>query len=174
MIFDHYGPPDVMRLKDVPIPEPQDGEVLIRVAYAGVNPADSKTRGGYVSRAGYKDVVLPFVTGRDAAGIVERVGANVTDFKPGDRVVTWSSSDTKTWGSYAEFVATPAANTAPMPKSLSFAQAATIPVAALTAFQSLFHAEKGGLIPGQRVLINGAAGGVGSFAVPMARCAGVS
>lgn len=84
MVFDHYGEPDVMSLRDVPVPEPQDGEVLIRVGYAGVNPADSKTRAGLGTRA---DVAFPFVTGMDAAGVVEQTGADVTEFSPGDRLV---------------------------------------------------------------------------------------
>jgi NADPH:quinone reductase len=173
MVFDSYGEPDVMRLRVVPVPEPQEDEVLIRVGYAGVNPADSKTRAGQVTRRGFQNYALPFVTGRDAAGVVARMGRNVTSFKEGDRVVTWSSSDGKTWGSYAEFVRVTAKNVSPMPRSLDFAHAAAIPIASLTAFQSLFHPDKGGLIPGQRVLINGAAGGVGSFAVQFAKSGGV-
>jgi NADPH2:quinone reductase len=78
MVFDRYGEPDVMHLRDVPVPEPQEGEVLIRVGYAGVNPADSKARAGHSERAGHK-ITLPFVTGMDAAGVVERTGTNVTD-----------------------------------------------------------------------------------------------
>jgi NADPH:quinone reductase-like Zn-dependent oxidoreductase len=112
----------------------------------------------------------------DASGVVERTGANVTEFRRGDRVITWSAADGKTWGSYAEFMRVPARNVSPMPKSLDFVQAATVPVAALTAFPSLFHPDKGSIIPGQRVLIHGAAGGVGSFAVQFAerRIAGSS
>ena len=87
-------------------------------------------------------------------------------------MITWSAADGKTWGSYAEFMRAPVRNVSPMPKSLSFAQAAAVPVAALTAFQALFHAEKGGMIPGQKVLIHGAAGGVGSFAVQFAKSGG--
>jgi NADPH:quinone reductase len=80
MVFDRYGEPDVMRLRDVPVPEPQAGEVLIRVGYAGVNPADSKARAGHSARAGYRyrEVNFPFVTGMDAAGVVERTGSNVS------------------------------------------------------------------------------------------------
>src|ERR1700693_5977610 len=106
MVFDQYGEPDVMSLRDVPIPEPQDGEVLIRVAYAGVNPSDSKARSGQSARAGYRyrEVSFPFVTGMDAAGVVERTGPHVTEFRAGDRVITWSAVDGKTWGSYAEFI----------------------------------------------------------------------
>jgi NADPH2:quinone reductase len=174
IVFDNYGDPDVMRLREVPVPEPHEGEVLIRVGYASVNPADSKTRAGHAARLGYRYVDFPFVVGMDAAGIVERTGANVTEFKAGDRVITWGSTDGKNWGSYAEFIRTSAKNVAPMPKSLNFAQAAAIPVATLAAFQSLFHTEKGGMIPGLKVLINGAAGGVGSFAVQFAASGGLS
>src|ERR1700676_5456254 len=97
MVFDNYGEPDVMRLRDVPIPEPQEGEVSIRVGYSGVNPADSKTRAGHSAPVGYP-VTLPFVTGRDAAGVVERTGENVTEFRQGDRVITWGSEDRKDVG----------------------------------------------------------------------------
>ncbi|HEY2403656.1 MAG TPA: NADP-dependent oxidoreductase [Steroidobacteraceae bacterium] len=175
MVFDRYGEPDVMRLRDVPIPEPQTGEVLIRVSHAGVNPADSKARAGHSARAGYRyrEVAFPFVTGMDASGVVERTGASVSEFKQGDRVITWSNADGKTWGSYAEFIRVSARNVSRMPKSLNFAQAAAVPIASLTAFQALFHAEKGGMIPGQKVLIHGAAGGVGSFAMQFAKSGGL-
>jgi len=173
MVFDRYGEPDVMRLREVPAPEPQDDEVLIRVSYAGVNPSDSKARSGQSARAGYRvrSLDFPFVTGMDAAGVVERIGSNVTEFRQGDRVITWSAANGKTWGSYAEFMRVPATNVSPTPKSLKFAQAAAVPVASLTAFQSLFHAEKGGAMPGLKVLIHGAAGAVGSFAVQFAKSA---
>jgi NADPH:quinone reductase len=178
MVFDRYGDPDVMSLRDVPIPEPQDGEVLIRVGYAGVNPSDTKMRSGESARAGYRyrEVKFPFVVGRDGAGVVERTGSNVNGFRPGDpgdSVIAWSATDGKTWGSYAEFMRVPVKNLSPMPKSLSFAKAAVVAVASLTAFQALFRAEKGGMIPGQKVLIHGAAGGVGSFAVQFAKSAGL-
>ncbi|MGA8621133.1 MAG: NADP-dependent oxidoreductase [Candidatus Sulfotelmatobacter sp.] len=175
IVFDSYGEPDVMSLREAPVPEPQDGEVLIRVGYAGVNPSDSKARSGQATRTGYRirGFDFPFVTGMDTAGVVERTGSNVNGFKQGDRVITWSAADGKTWGSYAEFMRVPVRNVSPMPKSLSFAQAAAVPVAALTAFQTLFHAGKGGMIPGQKVLIHGAAGGVGSFAVQFAKSGGL-
>jgi NADPH2:quinone reductase len=173
VVFDSFGPPDVMQLRDVPIPGPRDGEVLIRVGYAGVNPADSKMRAGYRRGAGHGDYALPFVPGMDAAGIVELTGPNVSEFSEGDRVVTWGTRDWNTWGTYAEYVRVPAKNVSPMPRSLNFAQAAAVPIAALTAFQALFHAEKGGMIPGRKVLINGAAGGVGSFAVQFAKAGGL-
>jgi NADPH:quinone reductase len=175
MVFDQYGEPDVMSLREVPVPEPQEGEVLIRVGYAGVNPSDTKARSGQSARGGYRyrEVRFPFVTGMDAAGVVERTGSNVSQFRQGDRVISWSAADGKTWGSYAEFMRVPARNVSPMPRSLDFEQAAAVPVASLTAFQSLFHTEKGDLIPGQKVLIHGAAGGVGSFAVQFAKFGGL-
>jgi len=169
MIFDRYGEPAVMRLGKAPVPEPQDGEVLIRVGYAGVNPADSKLRAGLSTL----DVAFPFVPGMDAAGVVERTGANVTQFRRGDRVITWGLPHGKVWGTYAEFVCGSVRNISPVPMSLNFAQVAAVPIAALTAFQALFHAEKGGMIPGQKVLINGASGGVGSFAVQFAKSGGL-
>ena len=153
IVFDRYGEPEVMHLRDVPVPEPQDGEVLIRVGYAGVNPSDSKARSGQSARAGYRlrGVNFPFVTGMDAAGVVEQTGLNVNRFRQGDRVITWSAADGKTWVSYAEFMRVSARSVSPMPKSLNFAQAAAVPVASLTAFQALFHSEKGGMIPGRPV-----------------------
>jgi len=172
MVFDHYGEPEVMSLSEEPVPEPQDGEVLIRVGFAGVNPSESKARSGESARAGYRvrDFEFPFVTGMDAAGIVERTGSSANGFRQGDRVITWSATDGKTWGSYAEFMRAPVRNPSPMPKSLSFAQAAAVPVAALTAFQAIFHAEKGGLIPGQKVLIHEPGG---SLAVQFAKSGGL-
>jgi NADPH:quinone reductase-like Zn-dependent oxidoreductase len=137
MVFDRYGDPDVMSLRDVPVPEPQDGEVLIRVAYADVNPSDTKNRSGESARYRYREVRFPFVVGRDGAGVVERTGSNVNGFRPGDNVIAWSATDGKTWGSYAEFMRVPVKNLSPMPKSLSFAQAAVVPVASLVII-SLF------------------------------------
>jgi hypothetical protein len=150
MVFDRYGEPGVMQLKDVPIPEPQDREVLIRVGYAGVNPADTKARAGHSARGGYRyrEVGFPFVTGMDAAGIVERTGSHAEEFRQGDRVITWSAANGRTWGSYAEFMRVPLTSISPMPKSLNFAQAAAVPIASLTAFQALFHTQKGGHDPG--------------------------
>ena len=172
MAFDRYGDPNVMSLREVPVPGPQLGEVLIRVGYAGVNPSDSKAPSSQSARSGH-NFTLPFVTGMDAAGVVERTGANVNEFKPGDRVITWSSADGKTWGSNAEFMRVSATNVSLMPKSLNLDRAAVVPMASLTAFQAPFHAQEGGMIPGQKVLIHGAAGGVGSFAVQFAKSGGL-
>jgi NADPH2:quinone reductase len=173
MVYDRYGDPEVMQLRDVLVPEPQEGEVLIRVGYAGVNPADSKTRAGHRAPSDHRDRALSLVPGMDAAGIVERTGPNVVDIREGDRVITWGARDWTTWGTYAEFVRVPEMHVAPMPRSMNFAQGASLPIASLTAFQALFDADKSGMIPGQKVLINGAAGGVGSFAVQFAKAGGL-
>lgn len=121
--------------------------------HASVNPSDTKTRSGESARAAYRyrEVKFPFVVGMDGAGVVERMGSNVNGFRPGDSVIAWSATDGKTWGSYAEFMRVPVKNLFPMPKTLSFAQAAVVSIASLTAFQALFLAEKGGMIPGQKV-----------------------
>jgi NADPH2:quinone reductase len=174
MVFDHYGEPEVMSLSEEPVPEPQDGEVLIRVGFAGVNPSESKARAGESARAGYRvrDFEFPFVTGMDAAGIVERTRSSANGLRQGDRVITWSATDGKTWGSYAEFMRAAVRNASPMPKSLSFAQAAAVPVAALTAFQAIFHAEKGRSDTGPEGAHTRAAGG-GSLAVQFAKSGGL-
>src|SRR5262249_51385918 len=150
------------------IPEPHDDEVLIRVGCAGVNPADSKIRAGHAARAGFPSA-LPSVPGMDGAGVVERAGRNVSKFQKGDCVIFWSAPAEKTWGSYAEFACASTRCVCRMPQSLNFVQAASVPIAGITAFQSLFHSEIVGMTPGQKVLINGAAGGVGSFAVQFAK-----
>src|SRR5262245_40005741 len=116
MIFDQYGNPDVMRLKDAPIPEPHDDEVLIRVGCAGVNPADSKIRAGHAARAGFPSA-LPSVPGMDGAGVVERAGRNVSKFQKGDCVIFWSAPAEKTWGSYAEFACASTRCVCRMPQS---------------------------------------------------------
>ncbi|MFN8473296.1 MAG: NADP-dependent oxidoreductase [Anaerolineae bacterium] len=158
-----YGGPEVLVYEDAPIPDPGSGEVLIRVRAAGVNPIDWKIRAGYMSA--FLNLAFPFILGIDVAGEVESVGSDVTDFKPGDPVYAWA--DFSRNGSYAEYVTVAAANVAPKPESLSFVEAAAVPQAGLTAWQALF--ETGGLQPGQTVFIHAAAGGVGTFAVQLAK-----
>ena len=154
-----YGGPEVLKLEDIPRPQIAPDEVLIRVHAAGVNPVDWKIR------EGYRNVPLPLTPGWDVAGTIEQMGAEVTDFTPGDAVYSYFNLDRP--GAYAEYVAVPAAHVALKPKSVDFAQAAAIPLAALTAWQGLF--DHGGLTKGQKVLIHAAAGGVGSFAVQLAK-----
>jgi NADPH:quinone reductase-like Zn-dependent oxidoreductase len=155
--FHETGGPEVLRVEEVDRPTPGDGEVLVRVRAASVNPVDWKVRSG-----GYGDVASPSIPGRDAAGTVEE--SNDERFAPGDEVFGSIAS------AYAEYAAAPADAIAKKPDGLSFEQAAAIPVAGLTAMQALF--DKGGLEAGQTALISGAAGGVGHFAVQFARVAG--
>ncbi|MBK6677468.1 MAG: NADP-dependent oxidoreductase [Rhodocyclaceae bacterium] len=168
MIIENTGGPEALRLADVPTPEPGPGQVLIRVACAGVNPADWKDREGMLAM--YAAYRFPYILGFDAAGVVERVGPGVEHPRPGDRVFTPGNHGQGAWGSYAEFMVADADRTAIIPPSMSFAAAASIPVAALTGWQALF--DRGGLQAGQRIMIHGGSGGLGSFAVQFARWAG--
>jgi NADPH:quinone reductase-like Zn-dependent oxidoreductase len=158
-----YGDADQLKLEQIPQPEPQEGEVLVRVYAAGVNPVDWKIRAGWMKS--FRPSTFPYVPGADLAGVVEKVGSGVTSFQPGQEVFGRSSQ-----GSYTEYGIAPANTLALKPKSLSFDEAATIPVGATTAWQGLF--DHGNLQPGQRVLILGGAGGVGLFAVQFAHWKG--
>jgi NADPH:quinone reductase-like Zn-dependent oxidoreductase len=161
-----YGPPRVLRLEEVDQPVPGDAEVLIRVRAAAVNPLDKVFRGTpYVLRPlfglrGPKDTR----PGRDMAGQVEAVGKSVTRFKPGDDVFGVCR------GAFAEYACAAESRLAPKPAGVSFEQAAAAPVAGLTALQGL--RDRGQVRPGHAVLINGAAGGVGTFAVQIAKSLG--
>ena len=160
-----FGGPDVLRLETLPDPEPAAGEVLIAVEAASVNPVDYKIREGKYPPVGADK--LPVTLGRDAAGVVLSCAPDVAAFTPGDKVYALLPQDR---GGYAEKVATAATAVARMPTSLDFIQAASVPLAALTAWQGLF--DQGGLKAGQRVLIHGASGGVGHFAVQFAKVRG--
>ncbi|CAB1368752.1 NADP-dependent oxidoreductase [Denitratisoma oestradiolicum] len=168
MIIEQTGGPEVLQLAQVPTPEAGPGQVRVRIACAGVNPADWKNRQGMLAM--YRPYVFPYVIGFDAAGIVDQIGEGVTGLAVGDRVFTPTNHGQGGWGSYAEFAIADADRVARMPDSLSYEQAAALPVAALTAWQGLF--DRGGLKSGQRALIHGGAGGLGGFAVQFARCAG--
>jgi NADPH:quinone reductase-like Zn-dependent oxidoreductase len=161
-----YGSPDVLKLEDVEKPVPNDNQLLVRVRAASVNPLDLTIRGPWLIRPLLglrkpKDTRL----GVDYAGTVEAVGKNVTNFKPGDDV--FGGRD----GSIAEYVcALSDRGVVPKPSNMTFEQAASVPVAALTALQGL--RDKGKIQSGQKVLINGASGGVGTFAVQIAKSFG--
>jgi NADPH:quinone reductase-like Zn-dependent oxidoreductase len=163
-----YGSPDVLVLEDVAKPSPADGQVLVKVHAAAVNPVDWHNLRGepYVMRlsSGFglpENVRL----GVDFAGTVEAVGKNVTQFKPGDEVFGGGR------GALAEYVSVPADRTIALkPANVTFEQAGAVAVAAITALQAL--RDKGGIRPGQKVLINGASGGVGTFAVQIAKALG--
>jgi len=162
-----YGPPDVVQIEDVEKPSPKDNEVLIKVRAASVNPYDWHFMRGtpYLLRmmAGLRK---PKATrlGADVAGQVEAVGRNVTQFKPGDAVFGMCK------GAFAEYACASASALVTKRDNLTFEQAAAVPIAAFTALQGLRN--QGHIQPGQKVLINGAAGGVGTFAVQIAKSFG--
>lgn len=167
-VYTRYGPPDVLEMKETPKPVPRDGEVLVKVEAASVNAIDWHfltadiflirfTGGGFFKPKNPR-------LGRDIAGRVEAVGGSVTLFKPGDEV--YGSVN----GGFAEYVAAPEKALALKPANLTFEEAAAVPIAAVTALQGL--RDIGQVQPGQRVLINGASGGVGTFAVQIAKLLG--
>jgi NADPH:quinone reductase-like Zn-dependent oxidoreductase len=160
-----FGGPETLKVEDLPMPEPGAGEVRIRVMAASVNPVDYKMRnGGYLPAD-----ALPLTLGRDVAGVVDAVGQGVRDFAVGDAVFAMLDRE---HGGYVEFVTQKAENCARKPARLDFVEAAAVPLAGLTAWQGLF--DHGGLKAEQRVLIHGAAGGVGHLAVQFARARGAS
>ncbi len=170
VVIDRTGGPDVLRLGNLPTPEPAAGEVLLRVACAGVNPADWKCREGYLSH--FMQYSFPFVIGFDASGVVAAVGSGVKDFVPGQRVFAQTAVGAGKWGSYAEYVAVSQDCVVPIPDNLGFAEAAAVPTPALAAWTGLF--DEGGLKPVQTVLVHGGAGAVGTFAVQLAKAAGAT
>lgn len=168
VIMNETGGPEVLQYGEIATPEPGPGEVRVRVAYAGVNPADWKNRQGML--AAFRPYVFPYVLGFDAAGVIDAIGEGVTGFAIGDRVVTPTNHGQGGQGSYAEYVVAAVDRVAVMPDEMGFAEAAALPVAALTAWQALQH--NGGVQPGRQVLVHGGSGGLGSFAVQFARSAG--
>ncbi len=168
MVIDQFGGHDVFRMGDIEMPEPGPGEVVIRLAYASVNPADWKCREGWLAQ--FFDYQFPFVVGFDGAGVVSAVGEGVTAYKIGDRVVTSSNQGIGERGTYAEYVKSVIDRVAPLANSLDYKTAAAIPTAAVTSWEALFGT--GALERGQDVLINGGAGGMGSFAIQFAKHAG--
>ncbi|HUG14141.1 MAG TPA: NAD(P)-dependent alcohol dehydrogenase [Thermomicrobiales bacterium] len=171
VVYHRYGPPDVLRLQEVETPVITDDQVLIGVQAASVNPADWHLMRAQPFTARFEMGLRKpkhTILGVDVAGRVAAVGGNVTRFQPGDEVfgVTFQSG----WGGFAEYVALAEDRVALKPANLTFEEAAAVPLAALTALQGL--RDKGRIQAGQRVLINGASGGVGTFAVQLAKAFG--
>jgi NADPH:quinone reductase-like Zn-dependent oxidoreductase len=166
-VMREFGSPEVLELRDVEDPEPLPTEVLVRVAAAGVNPVDAKTREG----RGMAKLLgaPPLVLGWDVAGVVEEVGRGVTRFQPGDRVfgMPWFPRQAR---AYAELVTAPSRHFARTPESLGDEAAGALPLAGLTAWQSLVETARVG--EGDRVLVHAAAGGVGHLAVQIAKARG--
>lgn len=158
----NYGGPEVLALKQAPRPEPNNDQVLVRLKAAGVNPADWKNRSGMFRQ--YMPLTFPWTPGLEGSGIVEAVGANVTTLKKGDEVYGIVN------GGYAEYALALANELQSKPAELTFEQAASIPVGFLTAWGAVI--DTANVQAGQRVLVHGAAGGVGSYAVQLAKWKG--
>jgi NADPH:quinone reductase-like Zn-dependent oxidoreductase len=161
-----FGGPEVLKLEDAPRPKPDADEVLIKVFATAVNPIDWKIRKG-LSKEKFP-TNFPLIPGRDVSGEIEEVGSNIKNFRKGDEV--YSRSDPKKNGTYAEYVVVKADQVGKKPKSIDHEKAAAVPLAGLTAWQGLF--DHGHLLAGQKILIHGASGGVGTFAAQFAKWKG--
>jgi NADPH:quinone reductase-like Zn-dependent oxidoreductase len=170
IIAESYGGPEVLELADIEIPHVGPNGVLVRVHATSVNPVDWKLRAGWLS--GYWKLRFPVIWGCDASGVVEQVGNSVTLFKPGDEVYGFKHGKVgETYrGTYAEYAVIPENMLALKPALLSHEQSAAVPLAAVTAWQSLVG--KGRIKPGSKVLVHAAAGGVGIFAIQIAKSFG--
>ena len=166
VVIHQYGGPEVLKCEDVPRPEPKDDQLLIRVIAAGVNPVDGMIRSGMFDKEGNRS--FPIILGGDVAGIVEKVGSKITKFKAGDPVFAYVSLDNS--GGYAQYALVTEREAASKPKSLTYVEAAAVPIVAMTAWQALVDTAK--LSAGQTVLIHGGSGGVGSFAIQIAKARG--
>src|SRR6266513_3338568 len=164
VVAHEYGGPEVLKFENVPRPEPKENEALVRVIASGVNPADPLTLSGKYARE--FGTHLPLIPGYVIAGIVEKTGAKVTKLKPGNAVYGYPTFG----GGWAEYVTVKEWEVAPKPKSLSFAEAAAVPMGALTAWQALVDVAQ--LHSGQTILIHGGSGGVGTFAMQIAKARG--
>lgn len=164
VVAHEYGAPEVLKFENVPRPEPKEDEALVRVIASAVNPADPLTLSGkYAEEWGTH---LPLIPGYEIAGIVEETGRKFKSLKAGDAVYGYPTFG----GGWAEYVTVKEWEVAPKPKSLSFAEAAAVPMGALTAWQALV--DVAGLHEGQTILIHGGSGGVGTFAIQIAKARG--
>jgi len=159
-----FGGPEVLRLEEVPTPRPGPGQVLMRMHAIGINPVETYIRAGTYARL----PELPYTPGNDGAGVVEHVGADVSEFKTGDRIYTGGSIS----GTYAEFALCKNEQVHPLPANVSFSQGAAIGTPYATAYRGLL--QRADARPGETVLVHGASGGVGTAAVQLARARGLS
>jgi NADPH:quinone reductase-like Zn-dependent oxidoreductase len=166
VVYDRYGPPGVLRIEDVPVPTPGPSQVLVKIAAISINLSDWETLRGSPMYARIGGLRRPArrILGSDIAGHVEAVGTDVTQFRPGDQVY---GDNLGRMGGFAEYAVAPASVLRHKPAALTFAQASTIPQAGAIALQGTAVVK-----PGQRMLINGAGGGTGSFAIQLAKRAG--
>lgn len=166
IVVEQFGPPGVMRLRTLSAPSPADSQVLVRVHAAGVNPVDTYVRSGnYPLKPG-----LPYTPGGDGAGVIERVGAEVTGLRAGDRVYVGGSVAGHIFGLYATHVVCTPSQVHPLPEHLDFEQGAAVNVAYVTGYRALF--DRAQLRPAETVLVHGASGGVGLATVQLAAAHG--
>jgi NADPH2:quinone reductase len=166
IVLPRFGGPELFEVRDVPTPTPGPGQVLVRVIASGTNPIDAKLR----QNGTWAGLQPPVVLGYDASGVIEQVGPGVTEFKPGDEVFYTPEVLHNPHGTYAEFNLVSASIIARKPQSLSHEEAAAVPLAGGTAWDALVRRLQ--VRVGETVLIHGGAGGVGSFAVQIAKAAG--
>src|SRR2546423_1673271 len=166
IVAHEYGGPEVLKYEDAPRPEPKEDEILVRVIAAGVNPVDGMIRSGMFAKN--QKLTSPMILGGDIAGVVEKTGDKITKFKKGDPIFAYLSL--KNNGGYAEYAVAEEKERAAKPKSISYNEAAAVPIVALTAWQALVDSAKLGA--GQSVLIHGGSGGVGTFAIQIAKARG--
>jgi NADPH:quinone reductase and related Zn-dependent oxidoreductases len=166
IVVSEFGPESVLHYVDAPVPEPKEGEVLVRMEAVGVNPVDT-----YIRSGAYGAVPsLPYTPGEDGAGVIDKVGPGVQGVSPGDRVWVAAAYAKRSTGSYAEFMACDAEATQPLPDSISFSEGAGLGIPGQAAASALFTRAK--MKPGETVLVHGATGGVGTLAVQLARRSG--
>ncbi len=166
MVLPRFGAPDVLEMRELEIPPPGPNEVRVRVVVSGTNPVDAKVR----AAGSWAGIPLPAVIGYDVSGTIESVGPGVEGFRAGDEVWFTPEIFGNRWGSYAEMCLAPASIVGRKPKSLTHEEAAAVPLAGGTAYEAIVRRLK--VQVGQTVLIHGGAGGVGSFAVQIAKAAG--
>jgi NADPH:quinone reductase-like Zn-dependent oxidoreductase len=164
VVYRRYGGPEVLEYTDVPDPKLSQNSVLVRVRAAALNPADHMLQAGLGES--HTDAWFPVIPGWDVAGVVEQVGAGVSEFAPGDEVIGYIRQQILHHGAYAELVSAPVETLARKPRTASWPEAAGLPLAGLTAYRAIVQTLK--VEPGETVLIHGAAGGVGAVAAQLA------
>lgn len=166
--YEDFGGPNAVKVGEMEIPELKEAEVLIKIKAAGVNPVDA-----VISKGHYKDMMphsLPVIPGWDVAGVIEERGHGARRFEVGDEVFSYARRPEVKWGTFAEYIVIPESYLAKRPSGTSWEEAAGVPLAGLTAYQSVYEAGK--LQKNQKILILGASGGVGTFAIQLAKAKG--
>ncbi len=169
VVLQKFGGPEVLQITELPSPKPSPGQITVSLRASGLNPVDWKIREGLL--VGRLPHHFPIVPGWDGAGIVTAIENSSCGFQLGDSVYTYARSSVVQWGTYAESINLNFNQVAPKPKNLNFIEAAAVPLSALTAYQALFESLR--IQYGQTLLIHGGAGGVGAFAIQLAKLFGV-